>query len=243
MPAVKAWNGTSWDVVQVAINSGAGGGTGERKPWDVAGDYPLHANGDELDYLNYTDFSAAVSVRNMDSGDFFFPGGGEAEFALRAQGDALYLPAPAATSWELVIELSNEGGNPSAGQALYNMAAIICVDSSGNGIGYSGYGDGSFYQWLVSGWAYAGTGNSASVGGSSLTIADGRHFWYLLKKSSGSYQGGVSFDGATIVNRPTAQSPTAFTPAYIGIGRLFTSSGTQWRKIHRINIYEPSFTP
>lgn len=217
--------------------SAASGGAAERKDWDVAANYPLHAEGDEFNYSNYTDFSAVWSLRNMDSSDFFFSGGNAVEVRTVAQGDYIYKSVPSG-DFEVVMEIS--GGGQSG---LGNMFGIYILDTSGVGIGYSPYDDTNHYMWNINAWVYSSTGNAGTGTPSAYTSADNRHHWILLKKSGTTYQGGVSYDGASITNRPTAQNSAGFTPAYLAIGRPYTTGGTHWRRIHRINIYTTEFTP
>ncbi len=225
------------------FSSGSGALVGERKAWDTAATYALHADGSEFEYADLTAFDAFWTRRNVATGDIFNPPGSHTEFFFDAQGDAIWRAMTFPTDGWLVAELSVTGWSSAGSSDQDNMLGIAILDSSGNGFGYAPY-QGLFYNINVTAWAYASFGNSAtpSAGVYSNYITGG-HAWLGIERiSSTSYRGAHSTDGSAWDTRPTANTPTAFTPDRIALIRMFSAGAqTVWRRVHRVNIYSVAF--
>lgn len=225
------------------FSSGSGALVGERKAWDNSGTYPLHTDGSEFEYADLTAFDAFWTRRNVATGDVFNPPGSHTEFKFDAQGDAIYRAMTFPTDGWLVAEFTLTGWSSGAAGDQDNMFGLAILDTSGNGMGYAPY-QGLFYNINVTGWAYASFGNSATPSaGVYNDYLSGGHVWLGLERiSSTQYRGAHSTSGTAWDTRPTANTPTAFTPAYICLVRMF-SSGAQniWRRVHRVNIYSVAF--
>jgi hypothetical protein len=223
----------------------AGGGAlvGERKAWDDAGTYPLHADGSEFEYADLTAFQADWSQHTVADADIFNPPGSQTELRFDSQGEAIYRAVTFPTDGWLVVELSDTGWSSAGASSQDNMFGIAILDTNGDGMGYAPY-QGAFYNINVDNWAYSSFGNSAAPsGGVYDAYIAGGHAWLGLERiSSTQYRGAHSTSGTAWDTRPTANTPTAFTPAYVAIIRMF-SSGTQQvtRRVHRLNIYSVAF--
>lgn len=222
------------------FSSGGGALTGERKPWDVAANYPLHTDGSEFEYADLTAFDAFWTRRNVATTDMYFPPGSQSEFRFDAQGDWIYRAWPGAnpSDVKVVAEVSeNRDGDG-------NMFGVGIVDTNGDGVGFVCY-SGNFYQIALDNFEYLSLGNTGNPSAAEYDeFMNGGHAFMVLERiSSTQYQGGVSLpsNGTTITHRPTAVTPTAFTPAWFGIVRAFSSGKAVWRGVHRINLYTSTF--
>ncbi len=110
------------------------------------------------------------------------------------------------------------------------MWGPIVVNSAGTGVGLmidNPSGDTNTYVRAQTTWANA-AGASASISTAMNTLWDTGHPIYMsLRKSGGTYYGAVWHSDLIAPNAPTEQSytPSAFTPAFIGIGRQYSAAG------------------
>lgn len=107
------------------------------------------------------------------------------------------------------------------------MWGPFILDTSGNGVAIcldDPVGDGTTYLRSVTAWAQAGTlatlppgVNAAWTQGWGLTLS--------LRKASGVYHAGLSFGDRILPGgfKEVNGTPSAFTAAYVGVGRLYTA--------------------
>lgn len=196
--------------------------------------HPLNATyGDEF---QVSTLDVAWTKRNMAGGDVVFPYGGPGvRLAFDAAGDAILRPAPAG-DFEIVVSMQG-GFSPAQGQ----MIGPVILDSSGNGYGVSWYPDsgGSIWNWGVTAYGYASSGNNAT--GLNYPFGLGNPYYLGLRKTGTSYQSRYSKDGVTWTGLTTANT-SAITPANIGLCRLFAGAGDSQFYLRRFNVYAgPTF--
>lgn len=216
--------------------SSGGALTGERKTWDTAASYPLSADGSEFEFANLTAFNAVWTRRNIADADVWNPPGSQTEIRFDAEGDAIYKSATFSANMWVVLEWSE-------GDDIDNMFGVAIVNSAGTGMACGIY-QGGVYNIAIATWAYPGSfGNVVNPSAADYQqLVNGQHSWLGLERiSTNDYRGAYSIDGTTWGGRPAANTPTSFTPAYIGVVRMFTNGVTRWRRIHRINTYTGTF--
>lgn len=102
------------------------------------------------------------------------------------------------------------------------MWAVLIVDTSGNGVGVNVDTGDNAYIRNITAWQQT-TGTATVATGVSTMVSAGYPFALSLRQSGTSYFGGIA---GGIRVRPAGMNevsftPTAFTPAYVGFGRIF----------------------
>lgn len=240
--AANAWAGTTGLELLGALNAkagttglgmdavlttlGGGGATTLRLPPDDKTLHPIHATyGDEMDAVplggswtkrNIAQAEVLVAATNWAPAGVTIP--------FDAQGDAIYRAAPTG-DFELVCGFT--------GDEYGGMTGLLIVDSNGTGVGYSPYFDFNVYCWAVTAWNYASSGPNNGAPSPRF----GQRYWLALKKVGTAYTGRFSTDGLTWTAFTTAATGPA-TAAYIGVGRIYTSGGTNGTfTLRRFNVY------
>jgi hypothetical protein len=104
------------------------------------------------------------------------------------------------------------------------MFALLMLDTSGNGVAAMLY-DNTTGLYLANVASHAYTSLLTTVAYPVAEHRVGHRYWLRLRKASGVYSASYSFDGENYSPEATG-TPTAFTPARVGIGRIFgTQSG------------------
>lgn len=128
----------------------------------------------------------------------------------------IYQAAPNGTNetWEVCLETA---------QGTQQMYVLLMVDSSGNGVGVMLYDNpASCYLINISGHAYLSS--LASMGGPIVSeYRAGARTYLRLRKASGVYYASFSMNGY-LYSPEISGTPTAFTPARVGVGRVFGSN-------------------
>lgn len=137
-------------------------------------------------------------------------------FVSDAGGDAVYQAAPAG---DFTLYVVSHGVNSNGG-----MPSVLCVDTSGTGMGFSSYNDGNSYLWFINSWQYSSTGNAVTQSPPWRYGAANVPFVLRLVKSGTSWTGAVSGDGGASWMSTSPQT-NSFTVAYVGFGRIFGGSG------------------
>lgn len=105
------------------------------------------------------------------------------------------------------------------------MWALVIVDSSGNGVGTvldDPGGDGTTRLRAISAWQQSTSLATVSTTVNNLWVS-GVPVVLTLRKASGVYYAGVALGDRLLpsVVKEASGTPTAFTPAYVGVGRVF----------------------
>lgn len=180
------------------------------------------------DDFNESSLNARWSNHNLTGGQETFQVGGRASAIQIAHGatnaaEYIYQTAPNNTNetWEASFSLYN-------GTSTGQMWGIIMVNSSGTGCAALVYDNGQgYYLTALTSHTFSTTLATGSFQSTpSSYYYNGGRMWMKLRKATGAYSVSVSMDGEVYSKEVTA-SPSAFTPARIGIGRyLGTSSGS-----------------
>lgn len=161
------------------------------------------------------------SRHNQISGQETYQAGGLASALKVAHGTSnaseyIYQTAPNGTNetWEASVTWSQE---TTTGQ----MFALLMVSSSGTGVATLIYDTSpGLYLANVASHAYS----SALSQNTNLVVTGhayryGGRVWLRLRKASGVYYASYSFDGQ-VYSSELSGTPSAFTPARVGIGRI-----------------------
>jgi hypothetical protein len=125
-------------------------------------------------------------------------------------------PAPSG-DFSVVLRQSLNGGG--------SMIGPMIIDSSGNGIAASQYGDGAGYMWYVTAYAYGGTGAILST---TVAVYNGQWNWVEINKSGTDYKWRISGNGFTWSSWSTTYS-WAGTVDRVGFGRIYGTTAETWR--------------
>ena len=168
--------------------------------------------------------NAKWSRHNQTAGEETYQDGGAASalrvaYSTAAASRYIYQTAPngANETWETSVSwwqtvTSNQ------------MFALLMVDSSGNGVAALVYDTSNgVYLVNVASHAYSSILNQVGTIVPTSYYQGGGRMWLQLRKASGVYYARASFDGETW-SREATGTPSAFTPARVGIGRIL---GTQ----------------
>jgi hypothetical protein len=208
------------DHVHPADGGGGGGGT---RAFGLDPATPDATYGDEFTGAS---LDAKWSRHNQTAGEETYQSGGLASTLRVAYSTAtasryIYQTAPNGTNetWTTSVSWYQE---TNTGQ----MFALLMVDSSGNGVAALPYDNvNGLYLANVTGHVY--TSSLASI--STLKpppgyYQSGGRVWIRLRKATGLYAASYSLDGQDW-SREATGTPTAFTPARVGIGRILGNQG------------------
>lgn len=140
----------------------------------------------------------------------------------------IYQTAPAGTNetWECSFTIWDR---TSTGQ----MYGIIMVDTSGNGVGAFLYPNPvGYYLFNIASHAYTSTLTSQAI--AQLFMNAGQRIWIKLRKASGVFYCSYSLNGETYAPEISG-TPSAFTPARIGFGRVLGTDASDIIDIYRFN--------
>lgn len=207
-------------------------------PWAVPDDPDLHpinaTYGDEMDEVP---LDAAWTKRNVAQSETLTAStlltvSAATAVVFDAQGDGLWRPAPADTNFELVIGMKSDG--------FGGMTGLGVIDTNGTGVGFSAYNDGNAYTWSITTYGYASTGNSIASGAPGLNA----WYWLALRKNGTTYTGRISKDGGLTWSGSTGGHTWTGTPHRVGVGRFFSSAGSN-HQLRRFNVHPGPgfFTP
>lgn len=209
--------------------------------WDDPRKYPLNADGSEMRYSSWAEMALDGWQRSgLTDADFVFLGDA-VEVRFPAQTARLFRPCPPGDV-EVVAHLTGPQGGESVTHAA--MIGPVIVNSVGAGIGGSLYYNAAgWYSWNVSSWAYAST--AINAGESITAYLDGQSYWASLAKLGTSGVWRVSGNQSTWnAQAEESWTPSAFTPAYVGIARLYTLGGANPRVlIHRFRVTGGKWVP
>lgn len=211
---VLTYNGSAW-INQTP--SGGGGATIGKVPLDdrtLDSTYGDHFTGSSLD--------GKWSRRNISSGDHAYQlrDGSYMRIALWG-GDvnkAIYQTAPGGSNYEVQCKEILLG-------LTQTIVGPFIVDSSGNGAlcSFNTRTDDQFVIWSLSGWALSSAPAVTTTRGAYHAALYGAFpIWFGLRRNGTAITANFSVDG---FNWAGALAATiSFTPAYIGVGRLYNDS-------------------
>jgi hypothetical protein len=210
-----------------ALGAGGGGGGAGADTGGTYFRYPLDRGslhgtyGDEFDGAS---LNARWTRSTQTSGEETYQLGPRASalrvaYSTGAASRYIYQTAPNGTNetWETSLTVWQP---TTTGQ----MFALVMLDTSGNGVGTFLY-DNTQGIWLgnITAGGYASSLATTAYGVDEHRY--GRRYWLRLRKASGLYAASYSFDGENYSPEVTG-TPTAFTPARVGIGRILgTTAG------------------
>lgn len=157
-----------------------------------------------------------------------------------AQGDGIWRPAPAASEYEVVVELDYLGGNTQSSAQVQGIIGIGILQSDGTGVGCSliSADPPNLYVHTVTTYNYAVAQHAVATSGSKVSkIA------LALHKNGTDYRVRYSNDGGANWSAYSTAYSSAHTAAQIGFGRFFTA-GTNTDAImtlRNFGVFTPSF--
>jgi hypothetical protein len=209
-------------TITIPGGGGAGadtGGTYFRYPLDRG---TLHGTyGDEFDGAS---LNARWTRATQTSGEETYQQGPRASslrvaYSTGAASRYIYQTAPNGTNetWEASLSVWQP---TTTGQ----MFALVMLDTSGNGVGAFLYDStAGLYLGNIAAHAYSSILASTAYGVDEHRW--GRRYWLRLRKATGLYAASYSFDGENY-SPEASGTPTAFTPARVGVGRILgTTAG------------------
>lgn len=219
---LKSSSGTVTDV------GGSGGGGGF--PLDEA-----EATGG-LDATYGDDFTGA----SLDTGKWtrHVVGSGEESYQVDVGGSTIRYTYSTGAAVRYIYQTAPNGTNetwevsftPWQTASTGEMLSLIMVDSSGNGVGALLYDNTqAFYMAIIASHAYSSAGASRAY--PVAWPSPGRRVWLRLRKASGVYHGSYSLNGHTY-SPELSYTPSAFTPARIGFGRVLGTDANDIVDIH-----------
>jgi hypothetical protein len=213
---------TSGQNITIADTGAAGGGgTGTRAfGLDRASFDPTYGDDFDAASLNgrWTHHNAGTAVETFQAGGL----GSIYQVAHDATNAAQYIyqtdPNNTNQTWEASYTLYQDSGSN-------QMWGIICVSSSGTGVALMHYDNSpGLYLANVSSHAFSSSLTTKTVFEANAH-RQGARVWLRLRKAGGTYFGSMSFDGQ--LYRPEISgTPSAFTPARIGIGRFLGTTAS-----------------
>lgn len=180
---------------------------------DAPGDLALGTYGDEFEYTDVDDFTAIwtptkslTDYNLLGSAIRFSPSFTKGRGFYRAAGSNL------PDDFEIAVLVS-------CVDSLLNMISIAALNSSGDGIGGSGYTPGA-YMWTVADYQYSATRGDAGTNPSAAQ-AHAPH-WLALRRSSGTtWRFRWSADGTTWTTVKDSDSYTGSNIDRIWVGALY----------------------
>ena len=213
---------------QVTIDAAGGGGGGSARA--AIDRTTLHAT--------YGDDFAAGSLDakwnrvNLVSGNetFYTDDNGWLEVdASGAAGKVYWQNAPTG-DYELIVSMLAYVAEGS----VDSMSGPIIVDSSGNGVGVSPFGD-NLYAWNIASYAFSSYGGGSIQTGNVRIYENGMQHWLSLKKVGTNYSAAYSLDGKIWSPRTSALS-WGGTPTRIGWGAFYGNRNPRKLAIDRFNV-------
>lgn len=216
------------DGTDLSWQTPSGGGINRYFPLDRAtldGTY-----GDEFDGAS---LNGRWSRHVQTSGEETYQVGGIASalrvaYSTGAASRYIYQTAPNGTNetWECCVAVRQTA---TSGE----MFCLLMVDSSGNGVAVMAYNNARILLLAnVTSHAYASSG--AELAYPALWYESGQRMYLRLRKASGVYSGTLSVNGETYLPE-VSFTPSAFTPARVGVGRIL---GTQANDLLDINWFD-----
>jgi hypothetical protein len=195
-----------------------GGGGGGSSPYGLDTRTKNATYGDDFAGAS---LDAKWTRHNQTSGEETYQAGGSGSALQVTHGttnaaEYIYQAAPNGTNetWEASVSWYQE-------TTTLQMFALLMVDTSGNGVAALVYdATNGLYLANVASHTYS----SALASNTNLALPTqyyqrGGRLWLKLRKATGLYGAAFSLDGETY-SREVTGTPSAFTPARVGIGRI-----------------------
>jgi hypothetical protein len=154
---------------------------------------------------------------------------GEETYQAGASGSALQVTHGTTNAAEYIYQAAPNGTNETwegsvswyQENTTLQMFAVLMVDTSGNGVAALVYDSTSgLYLANVASHTYSSAlASNTNLAPPTQYYQRGGRIWLKLRKATGLYGAAFSFDGETYTREVTG-TPSAFTPARVGIGRI-----------------------